>query len=191
MTRRRLLLAGALGAVVPSVDASSADEASALAALRAGGAAILLRHARTEPGTGDPPGFRLDDCGTQRNLDSGGRAQARRFGERLRESGVRIDEVRSSQWCRCLDTARLAMPSHDVRPFAPLNSFFDDRRTEPQQSAAVRSYLAALGRRNALLVTHQVNISALTGEFAAMGEAIVVRTNAQGAVVVVGRLRAD
>jgi hypothetical protein len=83
------------------------------------------------------------------------------------------------------------MPSHDVQPFAPLNSFFDDRRTEPQQSAAVRSYLAALGRRNALLVTHQVNISALTGEFAAMGQAIVVRTNAQGAVVVVGRLRAD
>jgi broad specificity phosphatase PhoE len=104
---------------------------------------------------------------------------------------VRIDEVRSSRWCRCLDTARLAFPALAVQPFAPLDSFFDDRRTEPQQTAAVRRYLADLGSRNALLVTHQVNISALTGQFAAMGEAIVVGSVAADAAAVAGRIRVD
>jgi len=186
--KRRALL-GLVTLAAGARHARAADEAAAWQALRAGGCALLMRHAQTEPGIGDPPGFRLHDCRTQRNLSAAGRAQAQRFGERLRGAGVRIDEVRSSQWCRCLDTARLAFPALPVQPFAPLNSFFDDRRTEPEQSAAVRRYLAALGAHTALLVTHQVNISALTGEFAAMGDAVVVRAAAEGALRVLGRLR--
>lgn len=188
MRRRHLLLALPLAGALRAAHAD--DEAPAWQALRSGGCALLMRHAQTEPGIGDPPGFRLGDCGTQRNLSATGRAQAQRFGERLRAGGVRIDELRSSQWCRCLDTARLVLPALPVQPFAPLNSFFDDRRTEPEQTAAVRRYLATLGTRTALLVTHQVNISALTGEFAAMGDAVVVRVTADGALRVLGRLRA-
>jgi broad specificity phosphatase PhoE len=186
--RRQLLLALPLVGALRAAHAD--DEAPVWQALRSGGSALLMRHAQTEPGIGDPPGLRLGDCRTQRNLSAAGRAQAQHFGERLRAGGVRIDELRSSQWCRCLDTARLAFPALPVQPFAPLNSFFDDRRTEPEQTAAVRRYLATLGARTALLVTHQVNISALTGEFAAMGDAIVVRAAADGALRVLGRLRA-
>lgn len=188
MRRRDLLWALPLAGTLRAAQAD--DEAPAWQALRAGGCALLMRHAQTEPGIGDPPGFRLGDCRTQRNLSAAGRAQARSFGERLRDGGARIDELRSSQWCRCLDTARLVLPALPVQPFAPLNSFFDDRRTEPEQTAAVRRYLATLGPRTALLVTHQVNISALTGEFAAMGDAVVVRAAAEGALRVLGRLRA-
>ncbi|MCU0939649.1 MAG: histidine phosphatase family protein [Burkholderiaceae bacterium] len=191
MKRRTLLAAVPLAAIVPATRAARAEETAAWAALQAGGCAILLRHAQTEPGVGDPPGFRLDQCSTQRNLSAAGREQAQRFGAALRARGVRIDEVRSSRWCRCLDTARLAFPALAVQPFAPLDSFFDDRRTEPQQTAAVRRYLADLGSRNALLVTHQVNISALTGQFAAMGEAIVVGSVAADAAAVAGRIRVD
>jgi broad specificity phosphatase PhoE len=191
MKRRTLLAAVPLAAIVTATRAARAEETAAWAALQAGGCAILLRHAQTEPGVGDPPGFRLDQCSTQRNLSAAGREQAQRFGAALRARGVRIDEVRSSRWCRCLDTARLAFPALAVQPFAPLDSFFDDRRTEPQQTAAVRRYLADLGSRNALLVTHQVNIAALTGQFAAMGEAIVVRSVAADAAAVVGRIRVD
>ena len=195
MRRRALLAAAPLAAFALTTRAARAagdtDEAAAWAALRAGGCALLLRHAQTEPGIGDPPGFRLDECSTQRNLSAAGRAQAQRFGAALRVRGVRIDEVRSSRWCRCLDTARLAFPALDVQPFAPLDSFFEDRRTEAQQTAAVRRYLADLGSRNALLVTHQVNISALAGQFAAMGEAVVVRPAAADAAAVVGRIRID
>jgi broad specificity phosphatase PhoE len=188
MKRRDVLFAVPL---LAAARVAAADETAIWTALAAGGCALLLRHAQTVAGIGDPPGFQLGDCSTQRNLSEAGRAQARRFGERLRERGVRIDEVRSSQWCRCLDTARLAFPGLPVQPFEPLNSFFDDRRTEPQQTAAVRRFLAGLGARNVALVTHQVNISALVGEFAAMGDALVVQPTAQAALRLAGRLRID
>ena len=69
---------------------------------------VLMRHARTVPGVGDPPGYRLDDCRTQRNLSEEGRADARRIGQQLRALGLQPQVVRSSRWCRCLDTAREA-----------------------------------------------------------------------------------
>src|SRR5206468_1235478 len=76
--------------------------------LRDGGHVILLRHAATDRTFGDPPGFRLDDCSTQRNLIDEGRAQAKRLGAALRARAVPVGRVLSSQWCRCLETARLA-----------------------------------------------------------------------------------
>jgi broad specificity phosphatase PhoE len=187
MRRRELIIAAPLAAAVGGL---RADE-GVWEALRAGGCALLMRHAQTVPGIGDPPGFRLGDCATQRNLSEAGRAQARRLGERLRARGLRIDEVRSSQWCRCLETARLAFPDYAVAPLEALNSFFEDRSTGPQQTAALRRYLAALGARTVALVTHQVNIRALAGEFAAMGEAVVVAPAAGDALRVLGRLRID
>ena len=72
--RRDLMTFLCLAALPRTVRAQAAGEEALWARLRAGGAALLMRHAQTEPGTGDPPGFRLDECGTQRNLDARGRA---------------------------------------------------------------------------------------------------------------------
>jgi broad specificity phosphatase PhoE len=171
--------------------AARADEAIWLRVV-AGGCAILMRHARTTPGIGDPPEFRLEDCSTQRNLSDAGRAQARRFGDEFVRRGIRIDEVRSSRWCRCLDTARLAFPRLEVQPLEALDSFFADGSTGGARTAALRDHLRALpATRRAVLVTHMVNITALTGESPAMGEALVVRTGASGAGEVLGRLWID
>jgi phosphohistidine phosphatase SixA len=171
------------------VGGARADEA-AWHSVEAGGCVILLRHARTTPGIGDPPGFRLEDCSTQRNLSDAGRAQARRFGAEFDRRGIRIDEVRSSRWCRCLDTARLAFPRHEVRPLDALDSFFTDGSTRGAQTAALRDYLGALpAMRRVVLVTHMVNITALTDESPAMGEALIVRTGASGAGDVMGWIR--
>jgi broad specificity phosphatase PhoE len=145
-------------------------------ALRAQPAAtvLLLRHAQTEPGIGDPPGFVPGQCNTQRNLSDPGREQARKLGAALRARGLTPQRVRSSRWCRCLDTARLAFDS--VEPWPALDSFFGDRGRVDAQTAELRRALAALpaGRVEAW-VTHQVNISALTGGGAAMGEVLLLR----------------
>jgi phosphohistidine phosphatase SixA len=171
--------------------AARADEATWRQVV-AGGCAILLRHARTTPGIGDPPGFRLDDCSTQRNLSDAGRAQARRFGAEFDRREIRIDEVRSSRWCRCIDTARLAFPRLEVQPLEALDSFFIDGSRRGTQTAALRDYLGALpATRRAVLVTHMVNITALTGESPAMGEALVVRTGTSGTGEVLGWIRVD
>lgn len=150
----------------------SVDEAARR--LAPGGYALLIRHATTDPGTGDPPGFTVDDCATQRNLSAAGRSEAAALGQALRTRGVRIDEVRSSAWCRCLDTARLAFG--EPRPWPPLNSFFGERSRADAQTAAVRVEIARIAPpRLVAMVTHQVNISALVDVFPAQGEVIAVR----------------
>lgn len=175
MRRRACLIAAPLALLRPPAFAQAPDF---WALLREGGVAVLIRHAQTEPGLGDPAGFRLDQCQTQRNLSAEGRAQARRLGEAFRQAGVRLDEVRSSAWCRCIDTAQLAFGQATVWP--ALNSFFRDGSGEAQ-TAEVRQALQGLQRpRNWVLVTHQVNITALTGEVPSMGEVLLTRPQADG-----------
>jgi phosphohistidine phosphatase SixA len=155
--------------------------------LKAGGHVVLIRHASTVSGFGDPPGFKLKDCATQRNLSEAGREEARRLGAKFRVEAAPVDEVLSSRWCRCLDTARLAFG--EVTPLPALDSFFDDRSTQERQTAAIRKKIAGFrGRGNLVMVTHQVNITALTGTVPAQGEALVVRFDAGGNVVLVGRI---
>lgn len=153
----------------------------AWATLRDRIAVLIIRHAQTEPGIGDPPGFRLDDCGTQRNLSEAGRAQAAAIGRQLTDRGVKVSRVESSRWCRCIDTARLAFPGLEVRPVDALNSFFGERNAEPSQTDALRSRISQWrGPGVLVLVTHQVNISALTGRFVGPGEGLVLQPEAAG-----------
>lgn len=169
---------------------SAASEQEMFDALRAGGVIVLIRHGVTESGIGDPPEFRLGDCATQRNLSAGGREQSRRLGERLREAGVRFGEVRSSQWCRCLDTAELAFgEQYEVRPWPALNSLFADSGARARQTSEVHARAAELPPgENWVWVTHQFNINAYTGEYTAMGEMVLARPH-EGGLKVIGKLR--
>ena len=170
--RREFILLAAGLLVAPRVPAQQGGGAMA-DRLRDGRCALLWRHAQTTPGVGDPPGFRLDRCATQRNLSDAGRAQARAAGEWFRSRGLVPRTVRSSAWCRCRDTADLAFGAHE--PWAPLNSSFGNAAVAPENRTLL---LAGLARIPAgafeVWVTHQVNITAFTGESVAMGEAVVV-----------------
>jgi 8-oxo-(d)GTP phosphatase len=152
---------------------AQADDGQLLAALREGRAVALMRHA-TAPGTGDPADFALGDCATQRNLSEAGRAQARATGARLRAAGITAARVYSSQWCRCLETARL-LGLGEVTELPALNSFFGDRARGPQQTAALGAFLRDQPPDGPLiLVTHQVNITAFTDGFVRSGEIVLV-----------------
>lgn len=185
--RRRRALGLAL-ALLPAVTLAEADarEAAAWAALREG-AIVLFRHAHA-PGVGDPPQFRLGDCSTQRNLDDHGRAQARRLGERLRHESVPVRALWTSQWCRTRDTAELAALG-PVREVPAFNSFFGERGDQPAQTAAARALLLDWREHGTLVVvTHQVNIDALTGLSPASGEGVVLRRRGEG-LDLVGRVQ--
>lgn len=149
---------------------------------------LLMRHEQTDPGVGDPPGFVLDQCSTQRNLSPQGRTQARSFGARLASLGWRPAAIRSSRWCRCLHTgdeiAAGLGGTMATEPWPALDSIFEDRSRAAQQSAALRERLALLRRANGfeLWVTHQVNISDFTGRPTAMGQALWVTLAADGRV---------
>ena len=170
--------------------AGEADAAELWTVLAREHPVIIVRHASTDPGVGDPPGFRLGDCGTQRNLSAEGRVEAGRLGAALRVRGIPVLRVLSSRWCRCLETARLAFGRAEGWP--PLDSTFEDRSRAPEQDAAVRAAIAAHqpGSGVLVLVTHQVNITALTGEAVASGEIIVTRPVPEGrGLAPVGRLK--
>jgi broad specificity phosphatase PhoE len=155
------------------------------------GRVLMLRHA-SAPGVGDPPNFRLDDCSTQRNLDAAGRAQAAKLGERLATAGVTRAQVYSSQWCRCLETARL-LQLGPVRELPALNSFYGRTEDRERILAALRAFLAGLPTDGppVVLVTHQINISAFTGEGMASGGGAVIELNGSGAPRVLGEIRAN
>jgi phosphohistidine phosphatase SixA len=157
--------------------------------LREGGLVVLIRHAAA-PGFGDPPNFRLGDCTTQRNLSEEGRLQAQAMGEAFRRRKVPIEKVYSSQWCRCKDTAQLAFGAFQEHP--ALNSFFEQPRLKDPQTEALRAFLMQLRpqRGNLVLVTHQVNITALTGVVPQPGEMVVVALEDDGRPVVKFRLMA-
>ncbi len=155
-------------------------------ALQKGDAVALVRHANA-PGTGDPPGFTLQDCSTQRNLSEKGRIQSRRIGDFFRARGIREALVYSSQWCRCLETARL-LGLGPVEELPALNSFFHEPAREPEQTGKMRAFLSTFHRQEAVIfVTHQVNITALTGVFPSSGEIIIFRMEKSGQGKVLGR----
>lgn len=168
---RRALLAPAL--LLPA--AARGDEAAPLLRrLGDGGHLGLMRHALA-PGTGDPPGMRIDLCATQRNLGEEGRQQARRLGDRLRAAGIAHARVLTSRWCRARETGSLLGlgPPDDL---ALLDSFFAARAEEGARTRALRDWIAAAPLGPPLvLVSHQVNITALTGVFTASGELLVLR----------------
>src|SRR5215218_6681039 len=158
-------------------------------ALREGGTVVLLRHAHA-PGTGDPTGFRLGDCSTQRNLSSEGREQARQIGAQFTANHIPIERVLSSEWCRCLETARLAFGDR-VELFPALNSFFSTQDAEGAQTRAVRALVEGWRAQAGVLVlvTHQVNITALTGLYPAEGEILVLRPRATAGFDLAARFR--
>lgn len=182
---RGLFMVSALLGLFGQVGAQASDEAID-ALLREGGNVVLIRHAATVSGVGDPPGFRLDDCSTQRNLSDRGRTDARRLGERLGASGGSFGQVRSSAWCRCVDTARLAFGA-EPQVWQPLNSFFAGQGDRTAQTrAALEAARSVSAGENWVWVTHQVNISALTGTSLAMGEVLITRWN-DGRLEILGR----
>jgi broad specificity phosphatase PhoE len=173
-TRRRFVLAGLACLATPAVPAPAAEAGRFWTLVREGGCIFLMRHARTEPGLGDPPGFRLGDCRTQRNLSAEGIEDARRVGERFAQEGVSLAQVRSSAWCRCTDTAQAAFGRHEVWP--ALNSFFQGQGDGPAQTRAVwEAARSVRPPQNWMLVTHQVNMTALVGAHPAMGEVFLTR----------------
>jgi len=136
------------------------------------GRLLMMRHA-TAPGVGDPANFRLGDCSTQRNLSDAGRQQAAGIGERLRAAGWSGVPVYSSPWCRCVDTARL-IGLGEVRELPVLGSSFAGHASDTNDATALRRWLAGQGGQPAMLVTHQVNITALTGVYPASGEVLLL-----------------
>lgn len=168
----------------------NAGERQLWEALKDGSAVVLIRHALA-PGIGDPDQFTIDECASQRNLNEAGRHQAHKIGVLFRANGVKNADLHSSEWCRCIDTAQL-MELGIIKKLKFLNSFFQsyDRR-DFQTYEAMNWIIKAKKIKPIILVTHQVNITALTGIYPSSGELIFIKINPSRKVTVLGTIRTN
>ena len=155
--------------------------------LKGGGRVVLMRHAVTAPGIGDPPDFHLDDCSTQRNLSDEGRREARHIGADFRNRAIPIEKVLASPWCRCLETANLAFSKADVEP--ALSNLFTHPQDRDRQLREMPRLIAAPKAANRVLVSHGATIAALTGVSLDTAEMLVVTPQGNGRFVINGRLK--
>jgi phosphohistidine phosphatase SixA len=183
---KRLVLATLAIWLLAAPVAAADDSQQAWAALVGGSHVALIRHGNAPPGYGDPPGFKIDDCATQRNLDEKGRTQAGALGEAFRQHGVRADKILSSPWCRCLETARLM-------GLGPVEGTWAVAASDksPERLAAMRQILATWrGPGTLVVVTHALTVQALVGIMPGQAETVVVRPklSKEPGVEVVGRI---
>ena len=154
-----------------SLKANSNDKAQIL--LKEGGKLIFIRHA-IAPGGGDPVGFDILKCETQRNLSKEGIAQSKNIGKFFSENNIQIDKVLSSEWCRCKQTAKYAFNRYETRSF--LNSFFSSKfaKNKNKQIYDLKKYINEWsGDNNLVLVTHYVTIQEVLNVTSSSGELII------------------
>lgn len=186
IARRAVLSAGL---ALASLRGWAAQDADAEALLRKGGVVAAFRHSLA-PGTFDPPGFRLGDCSTQRNLSEEGRAQARSVGAWFQQRQLQPGKVLSSPWCRCVDSAALAFGTPQV--WAALGS----PRGSPETTGAahlreLRTALATASSqpgRFEVWFTHMFVLSDLANTNTSSGEGLILRADRSGNVEVLARL---
>jgi phosphohistidine phosphatase SixA len=156
-----------------------------------GGHILMIRHALA-PGTGDPANFEIGDCSTQRNLDDRGRNQARAMGDWLRSKGITSARVYSSQWCRCLETAKL-LQMGPVAELPALNSFYELTENREPNLKALKEFIAKQSpdRKLIIMVTHLVTISAMADEAVSSGEGVLLKLNPEAQYEVIGRVNFD
>tara|TARA_X000001036_G_C20667884_1_gene801371 strand:+ start:161 stop:724 length:564 start_codon:yes stop_codon:yes gene_type:complete len=146
--------------------------------IKDGNKIILIRHALA-PGGGDPVGFNINDCSTQRNLNQVGIDQSKKIGKLFKENKVPIDLVLSSQWCRCQDTAKYAFKNYKV--FSALNSTFRSPydKNAKKQIKELKNFVKNWNGNgsNLVLVTHYVIITAVTDVIPSSGEIVITDKN--------------
>ena len=149
---------------------------------------ILIRHSLA-PGGGDPPGFKIDDCKTQRNLNRKGINQSKKIGKLFKKNKVPVDQVLSSQWCRCKDTAKYAFGN--FKEFTALNSTFQTpyNKNEPKQLKELYNFVKKWDGKgkNLVLVTHYSIITAVTNAVPSSGEIVITNKNFE----VLGTIQTD
>ena len=156
---------------------SSYANPEVLSALQEGGKLVFIRHALA-PGGGDPNNFNIHNCLTQRNLNPDGVTQAKKIGNFFKNNDIPIDQVLSSEWCRCKDTAKNAFG--DFKTFNALNSFFSSRfaKNRDKQLKDLKLFIKNWkNEKNIVFVTHYVVILETLDTTASSGEIIVADKN--------------
>lgn len=169
--------------------------AATLAAVRAGGFVLYLRHGETDNSRPDRvPTVDLADCATQRPLNEEGRRTAAVVGAAMAAAGIPIAEIHASPMCRVRDTADAAFPGRTV--VYDENLVYTSNLTESQKApilARTRALLSTpvAGGTNRLVIAHGPNLMDLMGQFPKEGTLTLFRPRGDGRFDYVASIPAD
>jgi phosphohistidine phosphatase SixA len=182
-----LILALALSLALPSFTAPELRREELMAALRAGGYTVILRHARTDRSFQEERTYVPSERSKQRNLTDDGIRDAALMGVVFRKYRISFAEILSSPMARTVETAEMA-----AGPPTTTMAL----RTIP--STAEQSALIATPPKpgtNRLIVTHhfviETHVPGISPGDIAESEGVVVRHLTNGAVELVGRILLD
>lgn len=163
--------------VVTNAAQTNLKPADLINAMQSNGHILMLRHS-IAPGFGDPDNIQIGDCSTQRNLDESGRNQSKNIGAWLKLNNIKPSAIYSSQWCRCLDTARL-LNIGEVEELPSLNSFFQMTENREPNLNHLKQFISIQKPNKSLIimVTHSVTISAISGQSVASGDGVLLKLN--------------
>jgi phosphohistidine phosphatase SixA len=189
-----IVVAALLAAVSFDVAAQQLGGAALVAALRAGGYVIVMRHARSpgeRPAKADAAPGNAD---LERQLDREGLASAARMGQAFKRLGIPVGEVLSSPTFRARQTAK-QLDVGEAKPVEELGDGGQNMRadTEGRRSAWLRAKAAdppAAGT-NRLIITHFPNLIGAFPDAAAGtgdGESLIVKPG-NGRAVVAARVK--
>lgn len=167
------------------------DDSKLIETMKSGGHILMLRHAQA-PGYGDPDNIKLGDCSTQRNLNDSGREQSTKIGKWLKDNNIKPSAIYSSQWCRCLETAKL-LDLGSVEELTALNSFFQKPQDREPNLRDLRKFITQQTPDSDLIimVTHSVTISAISGQSVASGDGVLLKLNNSDLYEFVGVVKTD
>src|SRR5262245_44480957 len=92
----------------PSLAQSQGQAKELVESLRSGGYVIVVRHGATFSNQADTDPFNFDNIAKQRNLNEKGKELAKTFGDAIRQVGIPVGEVYTSNFNRAVETAMLA-----------------------------------------------------------------------------------
>ena len=104
--------------------------------------------------------------------------QSKKIGLIFKKNEIKIDNIYSSEWCRCKDTAKYAFD--DFETFDALNSFYDIRfaANEDKQIKDFYEFIDSIDNKNNIVfVTHYVVIGAILNIGTSSGEIVVTDKN--------------
>ena len=110
----------------------------------------------------------------------------------FKSKGFSKAKIYSSQWCRCRETASM-LRLGEVIDLQPLNSFFEREENEVPQMTALHDFLnrQTLKDEPLILVTHYVNIGALTGTYPDSGGIVIVKRTKNNKYETVGEIKVE
>ena len=164
------------------------DDEQVWAALRQGGMVVLLRHTQVDMREGIgrlAPG----NCAEEVNLASSGVEQANRIGEAFRAHGIAVGEVRTSPYCRCIDTGKLAFGRATPVEYLMPPGVLSESQAKSNQERVLQDIRDHRSSSNLVMITHDLNISNIVLEPSiAMGDFFVLQPNGTD-FDVIGKIR--